>query len=156
MAPPVFVTTPSGGGGAPAPTLGPWRLHQDGLAVFGANGQQVFDADICSANISSEERRANARLISAATELLGALKALSNPLHDCETSSECAVLIARGDAVSCALIVRARQAIAKAEGACQPPRVEIDTADLVAVYAHDCANPQDCPACKQRHAKGRS
>lgn len=48
-------------------------------------------------------------------ELLAALKPLCNTLHDCETASECAVLIARGDAVSCAQIVRAKAAIAKAE-----------------------------------------
>lgn len=49
-------------------------------------------------------------------ELLEALKETADPLHDCETASECAVLIAKGEAVSCARIRRARAAIAKAEG----------------------------------------
>lgn len=33
-----------------------------------------------------------------------------------------------------------------------PVCVEIDPADLAAVYAHDCANPSECPACRARHA----
>lgn len=34
------------------------------------------------------------------------------------------------------------------------PVVQVNPADIAAVYAHDCANPEVCPACKQRRADG--
>jgi hypothetical protein len=57
-------------------TPGPWALHIDGLAVFGAgpDRQQVIDADVCSPNLSQEERKANARLIASAPRMLAKLK----------------------------------------------------------------------------------
>lgn len=65
------------------PTPGPWRLHSDGLSVFGAgpDSQQVADLGVCSPNIRRNEQFANARLIAAAPELLVALTAAAHALH---------------------------------------------------------------------------
>jgi hypothetical protein len=60
------------------PTPGPWRLHPDGLSVFGAgpDAQQVADLGVCSPNIRRNEQFANARLIAAAPAMLEALHAV--------------------------------------------------------------------------------
>jgi hypothetical protein len=131
VAPPVFVTSPPAA--RPRHTPGPWSYELDvvddgDINVFGpaaVNGP-IPGTPICSVDVRDdpdddmspprEVALANACLISAATELLEAARELADTLHDCETSSECAVLIARGEAVSCARIRRARAAIAKAEG----------------------------------------
>lgn len=53
-------------------TRGPWQLHEDGLAVFGAgpDRDQVIDASVSSPRLTEAEQTANARLIAAAPELL--------------------------------------------------------------------------------------
>jgi len=60
------------------PTPGPWRLHPDGLSVFGAgpDTQQVADLAVCSPNLPLAERSANATLTAAAPSMLEALHAV--------------------------------------------------------------------------------
>lgn len=57
-------------------TPGPWALHADNLSVFGAgpDRQQVVDCSVSSPNLSWPERYANARLITAAPDMLQALR----------------------------------------------------------------------------------
>jgi len=61
-----------------APTPGPWRLHADGLAIFGADGQEVIDASVCSPNIPHRQQRANARLITLAPQLLDLVRQVAD------------------------------------------------------------------------------
>ncbi len=61
-------------------TPGPWLIYDNGTFVYalGNGGTNVFWADVQSAGserASLSEKRANARLIAAAPELLDALKA---------------------------------------------------------------------------------
>lgn len=84
---------------APKFTPGPWRLHVDGVAVFGSNGEQVIDATVCSPNLTQEEIRMNARLIAAAPDMYAALDACMREGRNPDTyeAGERALAKARGE-----------------------------------------------------------
>jgi len=93
-------------------TPGPWEtLGKQGYTVW-ANDSILFSSNLPR---SSPEGRANARLASAAPELLEALKELLKA--DVYADGEGIVFIEHGDTESCTQAVsKARAAIAKAEG----------------------------------------
>jgi hypothetical protein len=107
-------------------TPGPWVVHADGVLVLGAGPkrQAIVDCETsASPNLPQAERKANARLIAAAPELLAALKSLEADMDraggDACGMPECPWCKAgpsgdehRGD---CELLA-ARAAIAKAGG----------------------------------------
>jgi hypothetical protein len=95
-------------------TPGPWALHIDELAVFGAepNRQQVVDCEVSSPNLTDVERKANARLIAAAPELLAALKTLFDDYKQLADSGDCGFWKLEDQSAG----KRALTAIAKAEG----------------------------------------
>ncbi len=99
-------------------TPGPWRVISGTLgAVEAANGVQVANAEQtrpvrCAAD--HDERKANARLIAAAPELLEALKGALEALEFAAGSHEGP--ITEQERTDSANLYRAHEAIAKAEG----------------------------------------
>lgn len=85
-------------------TPGPWRIGDAGQTVYGAKAEGEFPKVVAdtSKSMTVGERRANARLIAAAPELLEALRDLQ---------AQCQKWAPTIDQS------RARAAIAKAEGA---------------------------------------
>lgn len=60
-------------------TPGPWILTGNAGQVYGLDSRKVSDCGNCAVNL---ENHANARLIAAAPELLGALKSALRALED--------------------------------------------------------------------------
>lgn len=83
-------------------TPGPWvKGVMSDYVAKSASGEII--AELPCSKASSEERAANARLIAAAPDLLGALKRAMNELAQCTQGDGCNYCLARA-------------AIAKAEG----------------------------------------
>lgn len=89
-------------------TSAPWRIGDAGLTVFGPpNGQPAPEV------IASCKKRANARLIAAAPDLLEALEqCVTDPNAHCFASDEKEAMYRRLRAIN----ETARAAIAKAKG----------------------------------------
>jgi hypothetical protein len=91
-------------------TKGPWMSFDAGTVVITDDHQSLLIADLSGCEVAAiAERQANAHLIAAAPELLGALKALR------KEAVECAGYGTGGEALRAAWEC-ADLAIAKAEG----------------------------------------
>lgn len=67
-------------------TKGPWRIGDVGMTIFGPKSSQPAPVMIASLlpptpRVNSEERKANAKLIAAAPDMLATLRAIA---ADCE------------------------------------------------------------------------
>lgn len=95
-------------------TPGPWHVGmRPGPIIYGEKGEQV--ADLCARLVPDEETRANARLITAAPELLAALRAiLAAEPSSARTAN--GKDLERHEERQARLIRPARAAIAKATG----------------------------------------
>lgn len=96
-------------------TTGPWHVGtKNGCRVWSENGETLIaDAD-ASESLRKEIKKANARLIAAAPDLLAVLKAFSDYVHQEQSATDGAVTYSTTAINHWAFLARA--AIAKATG----------------------------------------